>query len=131
MAIGVSLYVRFPKGEEPSIDNMLYGIEWGHGIYYSQTPSTIDFKEIREKYGTPKKMESLKDFRCELMERYCFYQKIIYSPLVSQEVREAASNSMYNEFQTGIDEVFQKNLVEGMYDRGFLDRQPAKKAKVR
>lgn len=46
VAIGVNFYVRHPKGDMPTTNNVVYGIEWNHGIYYSQTPSTIDLERL-------------------------------------------------------------------------------------
>ena len=46
VAIGVNFYARHPKGDMPTTNNMVYGIEWNHGIYYSQTPSTIDLERL-------------------------------------------------------------------------------------
>ncbi|MGO5053966.1 hypothetical protein ACTQ6A_15895 [Lachnospiraceae bacterium LCP25S3_G4] len=120
VAIGVNFYVRHPKGDMPTTNNMVYGIEWNHGIYYSQTPSTIDFREIRDKYGEVKEVISLQDFRNELQDKFHFYRKIIDSPLLETAVKETAQNSIYEVFQTGREEVFQKNLNAGMYDRNFL-----------
>jgi len=120
VAIGVNFYVRHPKGDMPTTNNMVYGIEWNHGIYYSQTPSTIDFREIRDKYGEVKEVISLQDFRNELQDKFHFYRRIIDSPLLETAVKETAQNSIYEVFQTGREEVFQKNLNAGMYDRNFL-----------
>jgi hypothetical protein len=120
VAIGVTCYVRYPKGALPNRNNQLYGIEWGHGVYLSQTPSTIDFMQIRKEYGTPKESHSLEGFREELLEQFLAYHKICHNSRLSEQVRDAAQESIYQEFQTGKIEVFQENWHKGVYDRAFL-----------
>jgi len=131
VAVGVDFFVKFPKEELPTTDNKVYGIEWGHGIYYCSSPSFIDFQRIREEYGEPRTIVTLADYRNEQSERFYLFRKIIDSPLMNESVKEAAQNSMYETFSTGKEDVFKDNLSEGMYDRDFLGIQEARKDKAR
>ncbi len=51
VAVGTESFMRYPKGEEPTKDNTVKGIEWNHGHYLGYTPSEIDFASIRAEYG--------------------------------------------------------------------------------
>lgn len=53
VAVDVQYYSRYPYKGEYTKDNAETGIEWGHGVYLSATPSEIDFAGLREKYGKP------------------------------------------------------------------------------
>jgi len=131
VAVGVDFFVKFPKEELPTTDNKVYGIEWGHGVYYGASPSFIDFQRIREEYGEPRTIETLADYRKEQSEKFYLFRKIIDSPLMNESVKEAAQNSMYETYSTGKEDVFADNLGGGMYDHGFLGRQEAGRGKVR
>jgi len=52
VAIGVEFYARYPKQEDANSELCEKGIEWGHGVYLGNTPSTIDFNYIRNEYGS-------------------------------------------------------------------------------
>lgn len=53
----VEYFMRCPKyegtdGKEKfDIENVEYGIEWGHGVYLSNKPSEIDFAALKKEYG--------------------------------------------------------------------------------
>ena len=53
VAIGMQYFSRYPYAGEYSKDNAEVGIEWGHGIYLSATPSEIDFVGLRAEYCEP------------------------------------------------------------------------------
>lgn len=119
VGINTETFVRYPKGEEPTEDNCQVGIEWGHGVYFSSTPSAINFKRIREEYGTKKEIETIGEYRSSLAERFDLYHHLANTGDVSREVRNAATNAMYEEFGTGKVEVFNEQLEDGRYDGGF------------
>lgn len=54
MVVGISteLYAMYPKGENKESKNCSIAISWGHGIYLGATPSNINFRDLREEYGT-------------------------------------------------------------------------------
>lgn len=53
VAVGVQYYSRYPFAGEYTKDNAESGIEWGHGVYLSATPSEIDFVGLRAEYCEP------------------------------------------------------------------------------
>lgn len=53
VAVDVQYYSRYPYAGEYTKDNAESGIEWGHGVYLSATPSEIDFVGLRSEYCEP------------------------------------------------------------------------------
>ncbi|HKM35371.1 MAG TPA: hypothetical protein VJY54_11590 [Lachnospiraceae bacterium] len=130
VAAGVDLYMRYPKEQEPSAANSTYGIEWGHGIYLSATPSTIDFRYIRQEYGTPERIEDLASYRNMLENKFKQYQKMSKDNLLSSDIKSVVTNAMYEEFGTGKPDTFMERLESGRYDDGFNGTRKSEKAKV-
>ncbi len=131
VAEGVTLYARYPKGEEPTEKNSMTGIEWGQGRYFGSTPSLIDFRQLRQEYGDEKKIESISDYREMLEERFLFYAKLAGDKLLSESVREAVSYAIYEEFGTGKIETVREGLRNGKYDKGFMGEKEPEKKRVR
>ncbi len=52
VGINTVFYCRTPMNEN-IIEEAEYGIEWGHGVYLSSTPSEIDFVGLRTEYCEP------------------------------------------------------------------------------
>lgn len=129
VAVGVNQYMRTPNGEEASKSNCVYGIEWGHGVYLSATPSTIDFRYIRQEYGTPERIESLTDYRKLLESRFKHYQKMLKDDLLSNEIKASVTHSMYEEFGTGAAESFMENMEVGRYDKNFKEKKVQEKGR--
>lgn len=120
VAIGASMYNRFPKGEEPAGDNSMTCLEWDHGVYLGNTPSMIDFSSIRQKYGEVEEIETIYDYRHSLVEQFDALKRITKNPLLPDAVKHEAENAMYEQFMTGRSDTFSDNLQEGKYDGGFL-----------
>lgn len=123
LAFGLRMYCRHPLGEQPSKDNTVYGVEWGHGVYLSGVLSAIDFKDIKNRYGEKKESLTLEEYREELTEKFKLYYKLLGNDLISDTLGEAVSKSMYEEFGTGREEVFLDNLKNGNYDGNYVERQ--------
>lgn len=121
VAQGVDLYARHPSGEELTDDNSMIGVEWGHGLYLSSTPSSIDFRYIRQEYGTPNKIESVTDYRDMLESKFKVYHKLTKDELANDSIKNAATNALYEEFGTGMPDAFMENLDSGRYDSGFIE----------
>lgn len=130
VAVGVDLYVRTPSEEEPSASNHVYGIEWGHGIYLSATPSNIDFRYIRQEYGEPERIEGLSDYRNLLERKFKQYQKMIKDDLLSDDIKSSVTNAIYEEFGTGRADIFMEKLESGKYDVGFTEKKVTEKERV-
>lgn len=130
VAVGVDLYVRTPSGEKPHASNCVYGIEWGHGIYLSATPSNIDFHYIRQEYGELERVEGLSGYRKLLERKFKQYQKMMKDDLLSDDIRSSVTNAMYIEFGTGKADVFMEKLAAGKYDKGFAREKEPEKGRV-
>lgn len=121
VAIGAGMYMRYLKGEEPTEDNAMTCLEWDHGVYLGNTPSTIDFSAIRLKYGELEEIETIYDYRNSLAEQFDVLKRITKNPLLPDTVKHEAENAIYEKFMTGRDDTFSNNLQEGKYDSGFMD----------
>lgn len=119
VALGVLMFVRYPRGTEAKEGNCQVGIEWEHGVYLGNTPSDIDFRHIRQEYGTEKTVEDIYDYREMLQDRFCRYSNISEDKRLSETVREAVMYARYDEFGTNDRSEFQKCLNAGRYDSGF------------
>lgn len=70
----VEYFMRCPKyegtdGKEKfDIENVEYGIEWGHGVYLSNKPSEIDFAALKKEYGQDSVPDKRGIFEIEVRE---------------------------------------------------------------
>ena len=131
VAQGTNLFARHPRGEKATENNSLMGIEWGQGLYLGSTPSTIDFRHIRQEYGTKRVIEDVYQYREMLQDRFRLYTRMEKDELLSDEVREAIMLANFKEFRTSDLEQFRKGLQEGLYDKGFIEMQEKQKEKFR
>lgn len=131
VALGVQLFARHPRGVEAKEENCLIGMEWGQGVYLSSTPSTIDFRHIRQEYGTQRQIEDIYQYREMLQDRFRLYSRMEKDELVSDKVREAIMYANFEEFGTSDFEHFRKGLNEGLYDKGFAEMVEKQKEKSR
>lgn len=119
------------KGEEITSDSVIYGVSWGHGVYLGWNITDIDFERIRKEYGDPEKIESISDYRNSLKKTFFLYKNLMENELLTAEVRNAATNSIYAEFETGREEVFFDHLEDGKYDSGFYGKAVERSGKTR
>ncbi len=131
VAQGTNLFARHPRGEKATENNSLMGIEWGQGLYLGSTPSTIDFRHIRQEYGTKRVIEDIYQYREMLQDRFRLYTRMEKDELLSDEAREAIMLANFKEFGTSDFEHFRKGLQEGLYDKGFAEMQEKQKEKFR
>ncbi len=131
VALGTEQFVRHPRGTEATKENSLTGIEWGHGLYYGSTPSAIDFRHIRQEYGTERKIEDIHQYREMLQDRFRLYSRMEKDGLISDRLREEIMYASYKEFGTNDSEYFRKGLNEGLYDKGFKEMKEIAKRKSR
>ncbi len=127
VASGVDMYARHPSGEEPTAENSLVAIEWGSGSYMGNIPSAIDFRHIRQEYGTAKTVESIYEYRAMLEERFRFCSRLSKAGILSDSLKEKVLFSMYEEFKTWDLEQFREGLRAGLYDSGFTEKKEQKK----
>lgn len=116
VALGINMYARHPKNAAPTESNSMIAAEWDHGRYLGQTPSAIDFRRIRQEYGTPKQVEDIYDYHTKLKSQFQFFMKLSTDELATDLIKEAAVQSMYKEFGTGKEDTFYDNLEDGKYD---------------
>lgn len=131
VALGVSLFARHPKGTEAKEGNCQIGIEWGHGVYLGSTPSAIDFRHIRQEYGTEKTAENIHEYREMLQDRFRMYSNLSEDKVLSEKVREAVMYARYDEFGTNDRYEFRERLNAGRYDRGFEKMKQEEREKSR
>lgn len=131
VAQGTDLFARHPRGVEPTEENSLIGIEWGHGLYLSSTPSAIDFRHIRQEYGTEREIEDIYQYREMLQDRFNLYSRLEKDNVISGALREAVMYASFDEFGTSDPEEFKKGLNAGLYDKGFAEIGEVKQEKSR
>lgn len=123
VGVDVQTFARCPKGEEPTENNSIVGIEWGHGVYLSSALSAIDFRALRQEYGEHKDIDSLTEYRDMLESKFRLYHGLSKDVLACESIQAAATNAMYEEFGTGRPDTFKEHLVAGKYDGGFTNER--------
>ena len=131
VAIGAGMYMRYPKGEEPTEDNAMICLEWNHGVYLGNTPSQFDFSDIRQRYGEIEPVETIQDFRQKLVEQYEALKRITRNPIIPDNVKKEAENALYDRFMTARDDTFSDKLQDGAYDKGFITNSRVQKEVAR
>lgn len=115
---GTAFYAKYPKAEGIGSENCVYGIEWKSGIYPgSARPSEINFKQIRQEYGSVKEAEKNKSYREELTEKFDELYRISRDVKLTETVCEVAKEALYDEFGTARRNIFMDKLEKGQYDR--------------
>lgn len=125
ISVGVDTryYAKIPKGADSSNDSIRHGVEWSHGIYLGNKITKIDFDKISKEYGRPERILSLEDYRSSLKKVFQLYKKLIENENIGTQVREAAKNCIYEEFETAKESTFLENLEKGQYDSGFWGKE--------
>ena len=54
--------MQISSGEDRNSDLCETGIEWGHGLYLGNTPSTINFALLRREHGVEKEIDTIDAF---------------------------------------------------------------------
>ncbi len=129
VAVNADMFKRTPRFGVPSEDRAMIGMEWGHGIYLPSRPSLIDFRALRQEYGEPRKMETLTDYHEQAKEQFHLFYHISKDELATDEMRVAATDAMYEHFNTGRPDRFADNLTEGVYDRNFTAEPEKERAR--
>lgn len=131
VAIGAGMYKRYPKGEVPTEDNAMTCLEWDHGVYLGNTPSNFDFSNIKQRYGEVEPVETIYDYRHQLVDQFDALKRIIKNPILPDNVKTEAQNALYDRFLTARDDTFSNNLQEGAYDKGFINNPSIQKEMAR
>lgn len=117
LAINTVMYERFPKEEPLTEDNVIRGVEWGHGSYLGHDIMQIDLPGIMQEYGAVRELETVDDYRDEARRQFYAYQWIFKDKRLTFEIRWAAEKSMTGEFGTTDCREFETLLQKGRYDR--------------
>ena len=67
-----------------------------------------------------REIDTIDAYRVSLTERFETYYSLAKNETISESVREAATNAMYEEFGTGKRDTFLCKRNDGEYDKGFL-----------
>ncbi len=126
VAQGTRMFERHPRGKEATLENSLTGIEWGRGLYLGSTPSQIDFRHLRQEYGTEKKIETIEQYHEMLKERFRMYEKLKEDELLSGGARKMMKSIQSIEFDTDNYKKFVERLNAGHYDCNFLEPENKK-----
>lgn len=122
---GTAFYAKYPKAEGIHSEHCVYGIEWQSGIYPGGAkPSEINFKQIRQEYGSPEKVEKAKSYREELTEKFDALYDISRNTTLTEAVCEVAKKALYDEFGTSRKSVFEEKLDKGIYDNPMHKKMP-------
>ena len=122
---GTAFYAKYPRAEGIGSENCVYGIEWQSGIYPGGAkPSEINFKQIRQEYGTVREEEKNKSYREELTEKFDELYRISRDVKLTETVCEAAKEALYDEFGTARRNIFMDKLEKGQYDRPGITLNP-------
>ena len=122
MVVGVDVgtFKRTLRYGVPSEENAIIGIEWGHGVYLPGQLSLIDFRALRQEYGTPTEIKDIQDYRQVCNEKFKMYFRLSKDDVMPDSIKEAATNAMYEEFGTGRPDSFESRLKDGCYDSNFI-----------
>ncbi|MDE6435001.1 MAG: DpnD/PcfM family protein [Lachnospiraceae bacterium] len=75
VAVDAQYCFHYPYAGEHTKENAEVGIEWGHGVYLSATPSEIDFVALRTKYCEPYRQQG-NEFSIEIREVLSRVEKV-------------------------------------------------------
>lgn len=129
LAINTVMYERFPKGEPLSADNVIRGVEWGHGIYLGHNIMKLNLPEIMQDYGAVHEMATVDEYRDEARRQFHVYQWLSKDDRLAFAVQWAAEKSMLEAFGTKDYEEFERLLQKGHYDQriGFSEEKRKEK----
>lgn len=102
VAVDTQLYAMYPKGETKESSNCVIAISWGHGIYLGNTPSHIDFKELRQEYGT-------KNYEVHKSDKPMIFEVEVEERL--SKLIEVKANSMEEAIDKVRDQYYDEDIV--------------------
>ena len=86
---------------------------------------------LRREYGVEKKIETIEEYRAFIADKFDIYHSLAKNETLSDSVREAATNAMYEEFGTGKKDTFLAKRNDGEYDKGFYGIASVEKSRGR
>ena len=76
-------------------------------------------------------VQAIRSLWAFIADKFDTYHSLAKNEALSDSVREAATNAMYEEFGTGKKDTFLAKRNDGEYDRGFYGIAPAEKSRRR
>nr|WP_289707597.1 hypothetical protein [Enterocloster clostridioformis] len=80
-------------------------------------------KRSEQEYGTTGQMKELDEHHSRLRNKFNLFYTLSKNVFATDSIKSEAVKAMYEEFGTGRQEVFLKNLEGGKYDPGFAHEQ--------
>ena len=74
---------------------------------------------------------TIEEYRASITDKFDTYHSLAKNETLSDSVREAATNAMYEEFGTGKKDTFLAKRNDGEYDKGFYGITPVEKSRGR
>ena len=84
---------------------------------------------LRLEYGESGQMKELDACRFRLRNKFSLFYTLSQNALAIDSIKSEAVKAMYEEFGTGRQEVFIKNLESGKYDPGFAHEKMQQRAR--
>lgn len=85
---------------------------------------------LRLEYGESGQMKELDACRSRLRNKFNLFYTLSQNALATDSIKSEAVKAMYEEFGTGRQEVFIKNLESGKYDPGFTHEAKQRKERT-
>ncbi len=86
-------------------------------------------KRSGQECGMPGQMKELDEHHSRLQKQFNLFYTLSQNELATGCVRSEATKAMYEEFGTGRQDVFLKNLESGKYDSGFAHEEKQQRAR--
>ena len=123
VASNAMMYERYPKDGKMSDDNIIKGVEWGHGVYLGHDITKLNLPGLLQEYGIEHEIATVDECRNEAIRQFNVYHWLAKDERLSFEVQWAAERSMTGEFGTTDRKQFETWLQQGCYDAKIRERE--------
>ncbi len=121
--IGVQMYERYPKEQMKMGAGTVVAVEWQHGVYLGSDITKIDCDILKQDYGKPEKITSVYGLREKAREDFYKHRNIADNKNLSEKVRNAAKETLWERYSTEDISEFGRMLENGRYDDIFPERK--------
>lgn len=126
--IGVQMYERYPKEPGKFAAEPVLAVEWQHGVYLGRDITKIDCDILKQDYG---KTEKATAGRESIQEDFNKHRNIADNKKLSEKVRSAARESLWERYSTESREEFGEMLEKGRYDKMVPDKKKKRPGRSR
>ena len=84
---------------------------------------------LRQECGMSGQMKKLDEYHSHLRNQFYFFYTLSQNVFATERIKREGEKAMYEEFGTGRQEVFLKNLEGGKYDSGFTHETTQRKVR--